>query len=431
MRISNRITITSIKQCTLDGDGRQESRSRHCRTSTLNHSDFEAVHRAVDHRNGSILTLSAAVLVMVLAFTSFTVDIGWITLTLAQMHNACDAAALAGATELGQGTGLASAFNAEEIQSLSTYAASSIAAENAAGGLDSTYIDAAQDVRLGQYQWLADEQRWAEVWGAKPYTLIEVAVHRDRGSALDINGNVLDGPLPLFFAPVIGQFDAGLGVVAAAAIMPGGGFRISSESSLRSNILPIALDEVSWNNMLDGVGGDDYEFNAELNQVAESPDGILEVNIYPTGSSALPPGNRGTVDIGSPNNSTSDLKRQILEGINADDMAWFGGELRFDGTPLELNGDTGVSAGIESSLKEVIGQVKAIPLFTSVSGPGNNATYVISRFVGVRVMAVRLTGNPNKRQVTVQPAPYSDATVVKGRTEIRSDSIFTTPALIR
>jgi hypothetical protein len=89
------------------------------------------------------------------------------------------------------------------------------------------------------------------------------------------------------------------------------------------------------------------------------------------------------------------------------------------------------SAGIESALKEVIGEVKAIPLFTSVSGPGNNAAYVISRFVGIRIMGVRLTGNPSKRHVTVQPAPFSDATVIKGQTEIRSDSIFTTPVLIR
>lgn len=82
-------------------------------------------------------------------------------------------------------------------------------------------------------------------------------------------------------------------------------------------------------------------------------------------------------------------------------------------------------------MKDVIGEVKAIPLFTSVSGPGNNATYVISRFVGVRIMDVRLTGNPNKRHVTVQPAPHSDSTVVKGQTEVRSDSIFTKPVLIR
>ncbi|MGZ0173550.1 MAG: hypothetical protein ACKVHE_28855 [Planctomycetales bacterium] len=46
-------------------------------------------------------------------------------------------------------------------------------------------------------------------------------------------------------------------------------------------------------------------------------------------------------------------------------------------------------------------------------------------------MDVRLTGNPNNRRVVIQPAPFSDPTVIRGNTEIRSDSIFTTPVLIR
>ena len=385
----------------------------------------------LNNRRGSIITLSAGVLVMVLAFTAFTVDLGWITLARAQMRNACDAAAFAGATEFGPGTGLAPALSPTSIAAESKEAARLTAGANKSGGLDSTYIDVAQDVRLGQYQWLPGEGRWAEVWGTTPYTLIEVAVHRDRGGAVDINGNVVDGPLSLFFAPVIGHGDAGLNVTSAAAIMPGVGFRISSESSAKADILPIALDAVSWEAMLAGIGNDDYGYNEGLGKVVQTSDGILEVNLYPSGSSSLPPGNRGTVDIGSPNNSTNDLKRQISEGINGSDLEWFDGELRFDQVPLELNGDTGLSAGIEASLKEIVGEVRAIPLFSSVSGPGNNATYIIERFVGVRIMDVRLTGNPNKRRVVVQPAPFSDSTVIRGETEIRSDSIFTKPVLIR
>ena len=398
---------------------------------TFSTSRREVQRQPQANRDGSIITLSVGVLVMVLAFTAFTVDLGWITLTRAQMLNACDAAAFAGATEFGPGTGLAPTLSSSSIATESKTAAHTVADANRSGGLDETYIDVAQDVRLGQYQWLPDEQRWAEVWGATPYTLIEVAVHRDRGSALDINGQMVDGPLPLFFAPVIGHTDAGLNVTSAAAIMPGVGFKISSESSARADVLPIALDEASWNAMLAGVGDDDYSYNTGLDKVVQSSDGILEVNLYPAGSSSLPPGNRGTVDIGSPGNSTADLKRQIKEGVNGSDLEWFGGELRFDSVPLELNGDTGLSAGIESSLKEIVGEIRAIPVFSSVSGPGNNATYIIERFVGVRIMDVRLTGNPNNRRVVVQPAPFSDPTVIRGNTEIRSDSIFTTPVLIR
>ena len=37
--------------------------------------------------------------------------------------------------------------------------------------------------------------------------------------------------------------------------------------------------------------------------------------------------------------------------------------------------------------------------------PGDNAHYTIVRFAGVRIMDVKLTGNPSKKRVTVQPAP--------------------------
>lgn len=425
-----KISKQKPRQSMLVSHSASDVRSRH-RSHISGAADSNASNRCDESRQGSVITMSAAVLVMILAFTSFTVDFGWIALTRAQMSNACDAGAFAGASELAFGTGVAPDLTAAEVQAASKDAARVVAAENAAGDLDSTYVDMAQDIRLGQLQWIPAEQRWTEVWGATPYTMIEVAVHRDRGTALDINGKPLDGPLPLFFAPVIGHMDAGLKVTTAAAIMPGGGFRITSTGSAHCPLLPIALDEPTWDNLIAGQGDDDYGYNAVTGQVTNNSDGVLEVNIYPNGSSALPPGNRGTVDIGSPSNSTNDLKRQIREGVNAADLAWFGGEIRFDGTPLELNGDTGISAGIKSALEDVLGEVRAIPLFTSVSGPGNNATYVISRFVGVRLLDVKLTGNPNKRHLTVQPAPFSHSTVVKGETVIQTDSIFTKPVLIR
>ena len=385
-----------------------------------------------DKRLGSILVMSAGVLVVAFAFAAFTIDLGFIAITRAELRNASDAAVLAAVQELHSGLSGGAVNDADEIATTAGNAARDVAELNPAGGLDSVYIDPSQDVRFGQYQWDASLETWHEAWGVEPYTLAEITVHRDRGSALDVNGTSLDGPVPLFFAPVIGHQNASLVTTSAAALFPGVGFKISSESTTTVNILPIALDEDTWNKLInDGIGDDNYSYNAALGKVQNTGDNILEANLYPSGSSSLPPGNRGTVDIGSPSNSTNDLKRQILSGINADDLSWFDGEIRYDGTPLELNGDTGLSAGIESALKSVIGQVKAIPLFTSVSGPGNNATYVIGRFVGVRIMDVRLTGGPNNRRVVIQPAPFSHSSVVRGKTEVKLDSIFTTPVLVR
>lgn len=63
-----------------------------------------------------------------------------------------------------------------------------------------------------------------------------------------------------------------------------------------------------------------------------------------------------------------------------------------DNGELFLNGDTGISAGVKNELASIKGEPKLIPLFNQVNGPGNNATYSIVKFVGVRLMQVKLTG---------------------------------------
>ena len=57
----------------------------------------------------------------------------------------------------------------------------------------------------------------------------------------------------------------------------------------------------------------------------------------------------------------------------------------------------------KSALASIIGQPRIIPIFTSVVGEGNNATYDIVEFVGVRIMDVNLTGSMSSKHLTVQP----------------------------
>ena len=63
-----------------------------------------------------------------------------------------------------------------------------------------------------------------------------------------------------------------------------------------------------------------------------------------------------------------------------------------------------LALGVADELAAIIGQPRIIPIFESVSGPGNNAMYTIVQFVGVRVMAVKLTGAISQKHVTIQPA---------------------------
>ena len=45
-----------------------------------------------------------------------------------------------------------------------------------------------------------------------------------------------------------------------------------------------------------------------------------------------------------------------------------------------------------------------IPIYKSVANPGNTSQYTICQFVGIRVMAVKLTGALKLKSVTIQPA---------------------------
>src|SRR5690606_11185408 len=196
----------------------------------------------------------------------------------------------------------------------------------------------------------------------------------------------------------------------------------------RASILPITLDELTWHDLIDrGIGEDDYTYNPETGEVTSGPDGILEVNLYPE-TWGVDPSNRGTLDIGQTNNSTADISRQILDGLNESDLDAIGGELTW---PRWFNGDPGLSAGIKDELEAIKGLPRTIPIFRHTNdAPGGNLDYYVVDFVGIRVMNVKLTGKPASKRVTIQPAPYVGDDIVPGDVEVTQESIFSSGRLI-
>jgi Flp pilus assembly protein TadG len=388
---------------------------------------------AVATRRGAIIVLVVAILIMVFAFTAFTVDVGYITLTRGQLQNAADAAAKAAAMELPAAIGKGATLTVDEVEAVAGDAAVDVAAANRAGDRDAVYADSVRDVRFGRVTWDSASGAWQKEWDVTPYNMAKVTLRRNQALTEDGQANTAgDQPLPLFFAPVIGHKNANLSVSSTAALVPGVGFKIRPGSGLKVGILPIALDIGTWNNLLAGNAPDQYSFDPDNGNITPgSSDGIKEVNLYPTGSNLLPPGNRGTIDLGSPNNSTTDLNRQIMEGLNEFDLSFFpNGEIRTDQGPLYINGDTGLSAGIKEELDSIKGEPRMIPIFTEVSGPGNNATYTVVKFVGIRILYVKLTGSPSQKCVIVQPAPYMAPTVIPGEVTEETDSYFSPVSLI-
>lgn len=97
---------------------------------------------------------------------------------------------------------------------------------------------------------------------------------------------------------------------------------------------------------------------------------------------------------------------------------------------LALNGDAGLSAGTKDELATIIGQSQAIPIFRSVSGPGNNATFQIYMFVGIRILYAKLSGSPSEKKVVIQPAPVYSGTILSTPAAMQPNSIVSPLKLI-
>ncbi len=439
--------------------------------------------RRQNRRHGAILVLIGLLMMILLGMVALAVDIGFIQVTRTQLQSASDAGSLAGGTELLPGLGASAFRTPAQVQANAEAQAVAFVAEHPAGDAPSANIVASRDVRMGQGYLDIATGVWSFQWGVAPYNAVGVTTLR--GNTGTTAG---DGPLPLIFAPVLGTDFAEVTVDSAAVILPASGIRIPPGSGIGSGLSPFAFYEKTWkkywrarqyfvNNGLNasslrqGSGGHQimdaedldangnpkplfYENvpignsgNTQLRQLfddkyrvvdpaAGNPenivvgaDGVLEANIYPLSNSSS--GNYGTVDIGNLNNSTSDLSRQIRDGISEEDLEGFANNTfnPNDGAPILLQGDTGISAGLEAAIEDIIGQCREIVLYREVNNPGNNALYTIVEIVGIRIMAVQFSGK--NKVLVIQPCSVSDpAGVPDFDDQIGEDTTFFTPLIL-
>jgi Flp pilus assembly protein TadG len=377
-------------------------------------------------RRGSVLILTALLLVFMVGIVAMAVDLGYLAVARSELQRTADAAAMAACWDLIDQGPLGTPVNlTAEIQTARQTAAAYAALNpvcNSAPVLSTSESNSPDgDVVIGQ---LVDPSvPGAPMVFSNPnlYNAVQVTVRRTSSS---------NGEVPLFFARVFGQQSKAVTATATAALLNNiGGFTAPSDGS-NLEMLPFALDEETWNNLLAGGGSDLWRYNEATGTVASGADGIREMNLYPQGTGS--PGNRGTVDIGSSNNSTADIARQILYGVTASDLAYHGGTLRFDAQGfLYLNGDTGISAGVKDELTAIIGKPRILPVFRSVTNPGNNATYQIVTFVGVRILEVKLTGSMSSKRVTIQPARVITHGAIPATGGTKSYAVYSPVWLVR
>jgi hypothetical protein len=367
--------------------------------------------------------LAAILMTTLVGMLAFSVDIGYLASSKAELRRTADAAALAACWQMYDSAvaGENSAQTSTSVRNTAVSLASINRVCNDAPELE-TYGESS-DVREGYLESLQSTSVLSTS-SLNPYRAVSVRIRKTE----DMNGKV-----PFFFAPVLGHTGREITVTATAAFSTQiKGFKKPPAcGNANLAVLPFALDLQTWNSLLSGGGSDGYRFMPSSGSVTSGTDGIREVNLFPQGTDS--PGNRGTVDIGGSNNSTSDIARQIVYGISSEDLDDLGKPLQLDSDGvMTLNGDTGISAGVKDELASIIGQTRIIPIFSSVTGNGNNATYTIVRWVGVRIMAVDLTGSMSSKMVMVQPAPVLIRNAVAGdASRTWSDQVFTPVMLVR
>lgn len=356
-----------------------------------------------------------------IAMIAFAVDIGYILVAKDQLQRSADASAMAAAWELVDDQAPLGRSDVTQISADARQKATQYAALN--NVLASAPSLGTSDVAVGYMANPTDPACPFTTTGAGLPNAVQVKVRRTS----DQNGEV-----PMFFAPVLGIDRVATEAGATAALVNSiSGFKTPADGS-NLELLPFALDEQTWNNLINcGNGTDNYKYNSSNKTVSSGYDSIKEVNLYPQGTGS--PGNRGTVDIGGCNNSTSDIARQIVHGISSQDMSHFpDSKLQFDQHgKLYLNGDTGISAGVKDELTSIVGQPRIIPIFRSVTGPGNNAMYTIVQFVGVRIMDVKLTGSMSSKRLIVQPCNIVAKGGIPSSTSGTSNFVYSPVWLVR
>ncbi|MGV3486544.1 MAG: TadG family pilus assembly protein [Planctomycetaceae bacterium] len=341
--------------------------------------------QAARKRRGAALVLGLFMIVSLVTLLAVTLDFAHIHVAETELQRAADASAMAACWEMFDQTVVGGSSGA--IRVATKQAANAVAYSNQVVSESPRFAE--DDVQLGVY---GLDGSWTNS-DTSARNAVRVTLRRQAS---------VNGELPLFFGAITGRDSLRLQTTATAAMYRSiSGFYEPEDSDDKLDILPLALDLPSWLDAVAGATTDNYAFAG--GGVQAGSDGVFETNLYPKGVGA--PGNRGTVDIGGANNSTADLSRQISQGISKQDFIDLGKPLQFDANgELELNGDTGISAGIKDELADLIGKVRIIPIYTRVSGNGNNAMFTIVRWEGVRILDVKLTGSKDSKKVMIQPA---------------------------
>jgi hypothetical protein len=359
--------------------------------------------------------MAAILLPVFIGFAALAIDTAVVAVARSQMSTAADAAALAGAMQLATEDRVRGATSlTTEIIAANKQAVSLATSNNVLGSAPVVSANASNQsggqIMVG-YLDPTNSSSTLDSSAASTSLFNSVHVNILRDSA---HG----GSIPTIFAQLMGFTGSNVTVTSTATAQSYSisGFR--AVGSLNASLLPIALDQTTWQTMMAGESTDQYTYNSSTNTVTSGADGIYESQLYPVSSGS--PGSWGTLKVGVSTNSTSILSSQIQYGITPAQLATYpNSTIQLDTTQsppsITFQGNPGISAGIKSALSSIIGQPVAVPIYDESGGSGNNAWYRVIAFQPARILSVNFQGNP--KYVIIQPCLLNDQTAIAGTSQ--------------
>ena len=356
--------------------------------------------RSVRGRRGRsvVLVQVIALLVVLLGFAALSIDVGNLYVAKAELQNAADAAALAGA----------SIFTEDDYRKYGGEDPSNVQADVQGRCLayasrnevvaQSVTLEA-QDVVVGRFDF---DNPSAPLDLAGTPNAVQVTAR--------FAGDSPNGPIVNLFASIFGFDTTDVSATATAAFDD----RFADYTQPTNGpLIPFTLHEDVYNDWLIN-GPDEYTYDEDLDVVTEFPDGLPEVSLYPHKFDDPPTGagNFGLLAVGA-----ADLATQVATGIPPEDLEAEVGtsDLTFvddAGNPVtyEITGGTGLKSSLEPILEARLGDVVAFFVHSGVVDSGSNTTYTITKVAFARLV---LAGDPDGTgyQVVVQPVVYSDPSV--------------------
>ena len=377
-------------------------------------------------RRGAIAPLAAILMVFLLGMVAFALDIGYILMAKTEAQSTADAAALAGMSKLmnllqtaSMEKGSNNRFRPVQTSDHLNLAKEEVIAyanNNKIAG-DTVEIQLA-DIEIGFMAnpvSMASDVIETSNWPARPYNTVRVTVKRD-----DVH---YGGKLTLIFGKMVGLQSVEITATATAAFQVGtprfrGNYSMMQGEDLVQNyggILPFTVEQAQWNALYNStstgtVSYTNFNGQTETMQITDNfkkdgtagTDGNREIKMFPSNTTE---GNFGTINftLTKFGNSTQTLENLIINGPSESDWPALTTILGATTTnPVAVNGDPGISGGMENAVQSIIGKPRILPLFSNVSGSGNNAFYNLIGFVPIRIVAADLSSG--NKYIQFQPA---------------------------